>query len=213
MSKSLYSLILNDEVVSKVDKMARVNGISRSSMIEMILANAVSYETPEIRANNIFDEIERLFSHSPTMRYLENQSQYIGTIVGALDYRYNPAIKYNVELFPNSDKLGQLKVTLRTQNGMLLDLMSDFYNFYIYLEKTYYNKGATYLFEQNKFIRLFDFPNSVVTTKQLAELLTIYVKDFDELLNVYFNNLTNDVSVFKKVEKRFIELKNNVIVL
>lgn len=213
MSKSLYSLILNDEVVSMVDKMARVNGVSRSSMIEKILANAVSYETPEIRANNIFDEIERLFSKSATMRYLESQSQYIGTIVGALDYRYNPAIKYNVELFPNSDKLGQLKVTLRTQNGMLLDLMSDFYNFYIYLEKTYYNKSATYLFEQNKFIRLFDFPNTVVTTKQLAELLTIYVKDFDELLNVYFNNLTNDTSVFKKVERRFIELKNNAIVL
>ncbi len=213
MSKSLYSLILNDEVVSMVDKMARVNGVSRSSMIEKILANAVSYETPEIRANNIFDEIERLFSKSATMRYLESQSQYIGTIVGALDYRYNPAIKYNVELFPNSDKLGQLKVTLRTQNGMLLDLMSDFYNFYIYLEKTYYNKSATYLFEQNKFIRLFDFPNTVVTTKQLAQLLTIYVKDFDELLNVYFNNLTNDNSVFKKVERRFIELKNNAIVL
>ena len=213
MSKSLYSLILNDEVVSMVDKMARVNGVSRSSMIEKILANAVSYETPEIRANNIFDEIERLFSKSATMRYLESQSQYIGTIVGALDYRYNPAIKYNIELFPNSDKLGQLKVTLRTQNGMLLDLMSDFYKFYIYLEKTYYNKSATYLFEQNKFIRLFDFPNTVVTTKQLAQLLTVYVKDFDELLNVYFNNLTNDTSVFKKVERRFIELKNNAIVL
>jgi hypothetical protein len=213
MSKSLYSLILNDEVVSIIDKMARVNGLSRSNMIEKILANAVSYETPEIRANNIFDEIEKLFSHSPTMRYLESQSQYMGTIVGALDYRYNPAIKYNVELFPNSDKLGQLKVTLRTQNNMLLELMSDFYKYYIYLEKTYYNKNATYLFEQNRFIRLFDFPSRAVTTKQLAELLTIYVKHFDELLNVYFNNLTNDMSVFKKVERKFIELKSDSIII
>ncbi len=212
MSKSLYSLILNDEVISMVDKMARVNGISRSSMVEKILANAVSYETPEIRANNIFEEFERIFKNNSTMRYLEQPSQYMGTIMGALDYRYNPAIKYSVELFPNSDKLGQLKVTLRTQNSALLELMSDFYKYYIYLEKTYYNENATYLFESNKFIRLFDFPNTMITTKQLAEKLTLYVQDFDELLSVYFNNLTDDTSVFKKVEKRFIQLKSNSIV-
>ena len=212
MSKSLYSLILNDEVISMVDKMARVNGISRSSMVEKILANAVSYETPEIRANNIFEEFERIFKNNSTMRYLEQPSQYMGTIMGALDYRYNPAIKYSVELFPNSDKLGQLKVTLRTQNSALLELMSDFYKYYIYLEKTYYNENATYLFESNKFIRLFDFPNTMITTKQLAEKLTLYVQDFDELLSVYFNNLTDDTSVFKKVEKRFIQLKANSIV-
>ncbi len=212
MSKSLYSLILNDEVISMVDKMARVNGISRSSMVEKILANAVSYETPEIRANNIFEEFERIFKNNSTMRYLEQPSQYMGTIMGALDYRYNPAIKYSVELFPNSDKLGQLKVTLRTQNSALLELMSDFYKYYIYLEKTYYNENATYLFEGNKFIRLFDYPNAIITTKQLAEKLTLYVQDFDELLSVYFNNLTDDTSVFKKVEKRFIQLKSNSIV-
>ena len=62
MSKSVYSLVLNDEVVYLVDKVARINGLSRSNMIEKILADAVSYETPEIRANNIFEEIERLIA-------------------------------------------------------------------------------------------------------------------------------------------------------
>ena len=69
MGKSVYSLVLNDEVVDIVDKMARLNGMSMSNMIEKILADAVRYETPEIRANSIFDEIQRLISRRKTLMF------------------------------------------------------------------------------------------------------------------------------------------------
>ncbi len=213
MSKSVYSLVLNDEVVDIIDRMARLNGMSRSNMIEKILADAVRYETPEIRANSIFGEIERLISNSNSMRYLAQPSQYMASIMSALDYRYNPAIKYSVELFPSSDHLGQLKVTLRTQNSILINLISDFYTYYTYLEKKYYNPNARYLYDGVKFTRLFDFPKVNITTKELAEKLTLYVKDFDELLNTYFNNLTNDGNLLYIVEKKFKELKSNSIVI
>ena len=213
MSKSVYSLVLNDEVVDIVDKMARLNGMSRSNMIEKILADAVRYETPEIRATSIFDEIERLISTSNSMRYLSQPSQYMASIMSALDYRYNPAIKYSVELFPNSDHLGQLKVTLRTQNSILINLISDFYSYYTYLEKKYYNPNARYLYDGIKFTRLFDFPTVNITTKELAEKLTLYVKDFDELLNTYFNNLTNESNLLYIVEKKFKQLKSNSIII
>ena len=62
MSKSVYSLVLNDEVVELIDKMARYNGLSRSNMIEKILADATGYETPEKRAFSVFEEIERLIT-------------------------------------------------------------------------------------------------------------------------------------------------------
>lgn len=212
MSKSVYSLLLNDEVIALVDKMARRNGLSRSNMIEKILAGAIRYETPEIRATSIFDEIERLLSGSNTMRYLEQPSQYMASIMSALDYRYNPAIRYSVELFPQSDHLGQLKVTLRTQNQILINLMSDFYSLYALLEKKYYNPSAIHMFDGVKFTRLFDFPTVNVTTKELAEKLTVYVKHFDELLSIYFNNLQNDKLAFHLVEKRFKQLKANEIV-
>ncbi len=212
MSKSLYSLILNDEVVSKIDKMCRINGISRSNMIEKILANAVGYETPEMRAGNIFDEIEKLLSTSNNMRYLANQSQYMASIMSALDYRYNPAIKYSVELFKASDHLGQLKVALRTQNGILLDLLSDFFNIYTYLEREHYNPSATFIVERGKLTRLFNYPTVAVTTKELAETFTEYVKDFDELLNLYFNNLDSR-NLLLIMQTRFISLKQNKIVI
>lgn len=213
MSKSVYSIVLNDEVVYLVDKVASLNGLSRSNMIEKILADAVSYETPEIRATNIFDEIERLIGAGSSMRYLAQPSQYMASIMSALSYRYNPAIKYSVELFPNSSHLGQLKVTLRTQNPSLITLISDFYTFYAYLEKTYYNPNARHLFDGVKFTRLFNFPSVSISTKSLAEKLTEYVKDFDELLNIYFSNQANERLAFALVEKRFKELKAGEIVI
>lgn len=214
MSKSVYSLVLNDEVVDIIDKMARINGLSRSNMIEKILADAINYETPKIWADNIFEEIEKLISKSQSMRYLSQPSQYMASIMSALDYRYNPAIKYSVELFPSSDHLGQLKVSLRTQNSILINLMNDFYSLYSYLEKKYYNPKAVFLYDGAKFVRLFDFPKVNITTKQLAENLTLYVKDFDELLNVYFNNLTQSENMLLYLlEKKYVELKRNSIII
>ncbi len=212
MSKSVYSILLNDEVVDLVDKMARINGMSRSNMIEKILADAVRYETPEIRANNVFSEIERILSSTPTMRYLEQPSSYMASIMSALSYRYNPAIKYSVEIFPESNYLGQLKVTLRTQNPILIEHMSDFYTLYSVLEKKYYNENSRHFFDGVKFTRLFTFPDVGLTAKELANHLTKYVRDFDSLLGIYFSNLTNP-NGFSLVEKKFIELKNNTLII
>lgn len=212
MSKSVYSLLLNDEVVELVDKMARINGMSRSNMIEKILATTLRYETPEIRANNVFSEIERILSRSNSMRYLEQPSNYMASIMSALQYRYNPAIRYSVELFPKSAHLGQLKVTLRTQNLELIERMSDFYTLFSVLEKKYYNPDSRHIFEGAKLTRLFTFPKEDITTRELAEHLTKYVKDFDELLSLYFSNVTNP-QCFSIVERRFFELKKNAIVI
>ncbi len=211
MAKSVYSLVLNDEIVDLVDKMAKINGVSRSLMIEKILANACSYETFENRADNIFNEIERLITESNSMRYLSQPSKTMASIMSAIDYRYNPQIKYSVELFSNSSHLGQLKVTLRTQNTILVNLISDFYTFYSYLEKTYYNENARFLFDGVKFTRLFNFPEINLSAKAVGELLTDYVKDFDELLSLYFSELNTGDKVFNTVQKRYIQLKNNKI--
>jgi hypothetical protein len=117
-----------------------------------------------------------------------------------------------VEIFPDSNYLGQLKVTLRTQNSILIDHMSDFYSLYALLEKKYYNDKSRHLFDGVKFTRLFTFPNVTLSSKELANHLTKYVRDFDALLGVYFSNLTNP-NGFSLVERKFIELKNGAIII
>ena len=60
MKKSVYSLVLADEVISEIDKLAYSMNTSRSNLINQILAERVRLSTPEMRMRDIFSQIENL---------------------------------------------------------------------------------------------------------------------------------------------------------
>ena len=64
MKKTLYSLVLNDEVVREVDALAHRTGTNRSNLINQILAEYVNYTTPEQRINQVLSTIEELMAPS-----------------------------------------------------------------------------------------------------------------------------------------------------
>ena len=54
MKRSTYSLILMDDVVAAIDRLAAQQGTSRSNLINQILAEHVSCVTPEQQMRQIF---------------------------------------------------------------------------------------------------------------------------------------------------------------
>ena len=46
MKKTLYSLMLNEEVVNEIDRLAHKYGTNRSNLINQILAEHVNLVTP-----------------------------------------------------------------------------------------------------------------------------------------------------------------------
>lgn len=58
MDRNVYSLVLLDDVVNAVDKMAYEKNTSRSNLINQILAEYLSCPTPEMRIKDIFDSVE-----------------------------------------------------------------------------------------------------------------------------------------------------------
>ena len=60
MNRSIYSLLLMDDVVQAVDQLAYAQNTSRSNMINQILAEYLSVKTPEQRMHDIFEQIETL---------------------------------------------------------------------------------------------------------------------------------------------------------
>lgn len=54
LQKSLYSLMLMDDVVREIDRLALQQNTNRSNFINQILAEYVSLMTPEKRIGNIF---------------------------------------------------------------------------------------------------------------------------------------------------------------
>ena len=60
VNKSVYSLVLADDVVEAIDRMAYSMNTSRSNLINQILAERVQLLTPEKRMREIFAKIEQL---------------------------------------------------------------------------------------------------------------------------------------------------------
>ena len=92
MKKTLYSLMLSEDVVRAVDEQAHQLGLSRSGLVNQILAQSLSVATPESRINDIFQQMEALMApvkelvpffapNSPTM-----------SLKSSLAYKYRPTV-------------------------------------------------------------------------------------------------------------------------
>lgn len=127
MDKSVYSLVLMDDVVAAVDALAYRNHTSRSNMINRILAQYVDYQTPEERMTAIFRQIARQLPQEGLLRIREQDSDTMLSVHSALRTRYNPTLRYALELYRSGEELGQLRVTLRSQNRELLDFLTRFF--------------------------------------------------------------------------------------
>ena len=54
MKKTLYSLMLSEDVMREIDLLAHKMGTNRSNLVNMILAERVEMRTPEQQINDIF---------------------------------------------------------------------------------------------------------------------------------------------------------------
>ena len=195
MKKSVYSLVLSDDVVKAVDEMAYAAGVSRSAFINGVLADAVSYVTPEKRMSDIFGEIAGLLSIG-TFRVQTQPSDAMLSIRSAMQYKYKPVIRYSLELFRDFDRtIGQLRVSFRTQSQSLVSDFESFLGVWIGLEKQYmlkyFPEGISYTIEAGKFTRTLCLPpdKKNITNDEAAQAISEYIKMFDDVLKLYFSRI------------------------
>ena len=186
MNKSVYSLVLMDNVVSEVDKMAYEMGTSRSNLINQILAEYVRYTTPEMRMRAVFEEMERLMQGVDSFQIQPQPSDAMLTIRSALRYKYKPTIRYSVELYRSSrgHTVGALKVAFRTQSQPLIEMLTSFFALWTRLEGHYREQLRLPVcesrIEEGKYIRAFAPAGSAeFTDQQLADAMSAYIRMFD----------------------------------
>ena len=186
MGKSLYSLILTDEVVQRIDNAAAEMGTNRSNLINQILADYVSYTTPEMRIKHIFEHIIDLLSSSSLQPCTERGEKSIA-VKTSLDSKYRPTIRYSVELYRNNDEqIGELKVLYRTHSEELLYKMNAFFSEIMSIEKKYLTFDAVYSLSEGKFVRTFVIPDGMnYTHEEVARAISDYIKNFDCLLKKF----------------------------
>lgn len=219
MNKSVYSLVLSDEVVEAVDRLAYSMRMSRSALINSLLAEAVSYTTPEKRISGIFGAIGALMDEGFLIR--EQPSDAMLSIRSALKYKYKPVIRYGLELYRSFEKtIGQLKVSFRTQSEQLKANLTDFLTLWAELENKYivrfFPEGISYTIDDGRFTRTFRLPaeREHQTDEELARAIAGYIKMFDEILKIYFANLENRrLAAELSVERYHEYLKKGIIIL
>ena len=219
MKRSVYSLVLMDDVVKEIDKLAYSLNTSRSNLINQILAERVSFVTPEKRMKDIFSYVEELIDNEFQINF--SPSDTMMSIKSPLMYKYRPTINYSVELFKNNkEMIGKLKVSFRTQSEKLIDLLINFFEIWVSLENKYLKDflGENTYFEmaQGKFIRNFHMPieDENQTTEKIGNAIGCYIKMLDDMIKIYFDNIDNINLAIDKMENAYIKyLKNGLIII
>ena len=190
MKKTLYSLVLNDEVVREVDALAHRMGTNRSNLINQILAEYVNYTTPEQRINQVLSTIEELMAPSRELVPFFSPNSYTMSLKSSLEYKYRPTVKYEVELYRGAgDSIGELTVLFRTQSMALIQSMTEFFRLWKQVEDAHLRpltgQSIDYALYEGKFLRSIAAPNKDCTTQELATALSNYITLLDKLLKGY----------------------------
>lgn len=192
MGKSIYSLVLLDEVVDAVDELARGAGMSRSAMINHILAEKVAFTTPEMRLTGILESLASQLNSA----FLVSDRPTGGTLCArtSLKYPYKPTLKYSVEIFSRDGiRGGELKVTSRTRSERLNADLERFYGIWTNLEREYISDkihtDIIYRIKDGQFARTLNCPDEQISDEELGAAVAEYMEMFDGAMKEYFLNL------------------------
>ncbi|MBQ9988382.1 MAG: hypothetical protein IJP30_01400 [Clostridia bacterium] len=216
MKKTLYSLILSDDVVHAVDILAHQTGMSRSALVNRILAEYVSVQTPENRINDIFRAMEAMIAPRPELVPFFSPNSTTMSLKSSLAYKYRPTVKYEVALHGGTDgSIGELAVIFRTQSAPLIRAMTAFFRLWAEIERILLvpQLGAEIecLLYDGKFVRPLAAPvGRDGTAEELAQALSDYIHLFDRTLKGYLSGELSALDVerlyARDLEKRTVIL-------
>lgn len=202
MKKSIYSLVLMDEVVEAVDRMAYAMHTSRSNLINQILAEHLSCVTPEMRMQAVFARMEERMMQR--FRIAEQTSANIMALQSPLAFKYKPTIQYSVELFrtPKDGADGRLRIQLRTQNRELLAMLERFFEFWVLLERRYGSAAAEYRIAPGRMERTLHNPVPE-DGEAFGERIGVYINRLDACLKAFFAGAAFPQETLAELETRY----------
>ena len=202
MSKSMYSLILTDEVIDRIDRIAKLQGKSRSGLIDQILAQYVSMTTPEQRIKNLYElMLGQMQRFSDEFRFLTDQGDL--TAVSALKYKYNPTIRYSVILYREVGQyLGELRATLRTQNAVLLGEYTSFLRLWNKIERGVTDSEVQAQLKGGTYRRLLKKQGG--EPEEISKAITDHITTFNDCFKLYLSDGGSEKAV-GEITKKYIE--------
>ena len=215
MNKNIYSLVLSDEIVQEVDSLAYEMNTSRSNMINQILAEYFSYDTPEKRIREVFDRMEKLLLSGSGFQTVLQPSGTMYSLRSALSYKYNPSVRYSVELTSGDpNEIGELRVSVRSQNSSFILLIMQFFKLWSKIESKYIGETEA-AYSDGRYLRKLRYAEgSTRDGREIGEAIANYISALDRAMKHYFNHLTATHYAMDGVERIYTEyLRDTGVVL
>ena len=210
MKKSVYSLVLMDDVIKAVDRQAYLLGTNRSNLINQILAEHLSCVTPEMKMREIFDTVENIFGSS---FLIQKNSDSLMTIKTVLEYKYRPTVSYRVELFRVPENfLGNIKVRTRTKNKDLSVMLEDFFGIRNAVEKKCLSEIGVHSEGWKAVPEGFSrkIINSADTGDFTAgEAIVEYLNHLDRYMKIF---LSGDIKSFSDMERTYSDMLKKFVI-
>lgn len=211
MKKSVYSLMLFDEIVEQIDQLAYLKNTNRSQLINDILAEHIGLETPEQKVQAVLESLEENFENKLSVgQMVKNSSIQFGK---SLKYKYRPKVRYSYEFIGNGgNKYAVLKISSRTQSQDLNAHFQDFFDIIKGIESSHavtdgqYGPGDT----NHKFVREFKTSGEVTRdVESITETLTRYLKMIDSAMTHYFADVDSVANIAGELEDIYISYYKN----
>lgn len=216
MKKSVYSLVLMDDIVAAIDELAYSLQTSRSNLINQILAEKVALVTPKQRVQTIFNHLSDCLRPYQHFQIQDQAADHMYSIKSALRYKYNPTIRYSLYLSQQGDEVrGELRVISRTQSEVLHSYLEQFFKMWSTIEKQV-GLLSWQREEGAKWLRVLNLKNFQESTdyEALAEALSVYINVLDGGLKLYFGQLnTKEDPMLSLIQYHERYLKNKRLII
>ena len=216
MNKSVYSIVLSDDVVAQVDRLAYKAGTSRSNMINQILADYVSYITPEKRLRDILGKAAELVTAMDQMQVMLQPTDTHLALKSALRYKYNPTVKYSLELYKSGSALGELRVTMRTQNKALITCLSDFFRLWAAVEQLVLGHTPECAAGEGRYSRILHLDPTQAgqaTGEMVGRAIMEYVHLLDRCMKLWFEAYAQGIDPGEQIIRLYREYKHHHLLL
>lgn len=219
MKKSIYSLVLLDDVVEAVDQLAYRKNTNRSQLINDILAEYLGLLTPRQKVIRIMDRISQMVEKERIQVKSKNDygSLQFGTFI---KYKYKPSIRYSFEFNTHDDggRYAVLKIQSRSKSEELNKHFERFFNGICYIDQKRFPEiyqreiiNSTHSNSNNRFSREFlrGIALESMDDEAVAEYLSCYLLMMDHAINYYFGHFEQE-NVFYQIDKIYCQHLRNL---
>lgn len=193
MEKKKYEIILERDLINKVDSVAEQAGKERSQVINDILGGYFSVGSLPLRGDILVETINRKAREYADFAVYYNKGDGAILLKSVIRHHHRPELKFSFVLADGIRSIGTVKLALRDNNVKSLRRFQQFVSDWAELEQYYLKdyvdmETARHIFDEGRFVRVLARPaaDRDVSAETLGGAIGEYLHTIDNAVKLYF---------------------------